>query len=152
MPTATAFPHLLHAYCPARLMHQRHASPHTIARDRNTLCLLLQCAQQQLHKAPSRLSLAELDAPFLSAFLEYLEQARGNRASSRQARVAALHAFFHDAALSAPQESALIHRVLAIPSTRTAQTDIAFLTRPEIEALLEAPSQATWTGRRDRTV
>ncbi len=46
----------------------------------------------------------------------------------------------------------MIQRVLAIPSKRTAQTDIAFLTRPEIAALLEAPSQATWTGRRDRTL
>jgi hypothetical protein len=65
--------------------------------------------------------------------------------------LAALHAFFHSAALYAPQESALIHRVLAIPRTRAEQTDMACLTRPEIAALLEAPSQATWTGRRDRT-
>jgi integrase/recombinase XerD len=152
MPTETSFPHLLQAYFTERLMHQRHASPHTIASYRNTFCLLLQFAQQQLHKAPSSLSLADLDAPFLSAFLEHLEQARGNSASSRNARLAALHSFFHYAALYAPQYSALIHRVLAIPSKRTAQTDIAFLTRPEIEALLKAPSQATWTGRRDRTL
>ena len=46
----------------------------------------------------------------------------------------------------------MIHRVLAIPSKRTEQTDIAFLTRPEIEALLQAPSQAIWNGRRDRTL
>ena len=66
--------------------------------------------------------------------------------------MAALHSFFHYAALYAPQYSAVIQRVLAIPSKRAEQTDIAFLTRPEIEALLEAPSQATWTGRRDRTL
>lgn len=150
MQTETSFPHLLQAYFTERLMHQRQASPHTIASYRTTFCLLLQFAQQQLHKAPSSLSLADLDAPFLSAFLEHLEQARGNSASSRNARLAALHSFFHYAALYAPQYSALIHRVLAIPSKRTEQTDIAFLTRPEIEALLAAPSQATWSGRRDR--
>jgi site-specific recombinase XerD len=152
MQTEPSFPHLLQAYFTERLMHQRQASPHTIASYRSTFCLLLQFAQQRLHKAPSHLSLAELDAPLLSAFLEHLEQARGNCASSRNARLAALHSFFHYAALYAPQYSALIHRVLAIPNKRTEQTDIAFLTRPEIEALLEAPSSATWTGRRDRTL
>ena len=152
MQTEPAFPHLLQTYFTERLMHQRQASPHTIASYRTTFCLLLQFAQQRLHKAPSRLSLADLDAPLLSAFLEHLEQARGNRASSRNARLAARHSFFHYAALYAPQYSALIHRVLAIPSKRTEQTDIAVLTRPEIEALLAAPSPATWTGRRDRTL
>ena len=64
MQTETSFPHLLQAYFTERLMHQRHASPHTIASYRTTFCLLLQFAQQQLHKAPSSLSLADLDAPF----------------------------------------------------------------------------------------
>jgi integrase/recombinase XerD len=133
-------------------MHPRQASPHTIARSRTTFGLLLQCAQQRLHKAPAQLSLAALDAPLLSAFREHLAQARGNRARSRNACLAALHAFCHSAALYAPQDSALIHRVRAIPSTRTEQTDIAVLTRPEIAALLEAPSPTTGTGRRDRTL
>jgi len=99
MQTETSFPHLLQAYCPERLMHQRQASPHTIASYRTTFCLLLQFAQPQLHKAPASLSLADLDAPLLSAFLEQREQGRGNRASSRNARLAARHAFFHYAAL-----------------------------------------------------
>jgi integrase/recombinase XerD len=60
--------------------------------------------------------------------------------------------FFHYAARSAPQSSAVIHRVLAIPRTRTAQTAIACVTRPELAALLAAPSQATWRGRRERMV
>src|SRR2546427_12358740 len=152
MQTEPSLPRRLRAYFTERLIHQRQASPHTIASYRSTFCLLLQFAQQRLHKAPSHLSLVDLDAPLLSAFLEHLEQARGNCASSRNARLAALHSFFHYAALYAPQYSALIHRVLAIPSKRTEQTDIAFLTRPEIEALLEAPGSATWTGRRDRTL
>lgn len=123
-----------------------------MARYRHTLCLLLQCAQPRLPQAPSRLSLAARDAPFRSAFLEQRAQARGHGARSRHARLAARHAFFHSAARYAPQESALIRRVLAIPSNRAEQTAIAFLTRPEIAALLEAPRQVTGTGRRDRTL
>jgi site-specific recombinase XerD len=39
--------------------------------------------------------------------------------------------------------------VLAIPSKRFARTLVNFLTRPEIDALLAAPDQRTWSGRRD---
>jgi integrase len=151
LPPEPSFPHRLQAYFTERRLHQRHASPPPIARSRPTFCLLLQFAPQQLPKAPASLSLAARAAPFLSALLEHLEPARGNRASSRHARLAALPALFHYAALSAPQYSAVIHRVLAIPSKRTEQTASACLPRPAIAALLEAPSQATWAGRRDRT-
>jgi integrase/recombinase XerD len=152
MQTATAFPRLLEAYFTDRLMHQRQASPHTIASYRATFALLLRFAHQRLHKTPSTLRLEDLDAPFLGACLDHLEQERANRASSRNARLAAIHSFFHYVALPAPHYSALIQRVLAIPSKRAAQKQIAFLTRPEIDALLAAPEQGTWIGRRDRTL
>jgi integrase len=152
MQTETAWPHLLEAYCTERLRHQRQASPQTIARYRDTFCLLLRLAKPRLQKPPSALHLEDLDAPFLGAFLAHLEQDRGNRASSRNARLAAMHAFFHSVALHAPQCGAVIQRVLAIPSKRAEQTHIAFFTRPESAALLAAPDQATWMGRRDRTL
>src|SRR5262249_51245494 len=37
----------------------------------------------------------------------------------------------------------------AIPNKRQARPLVGFLTRPEIEALLAAPNQQTWGGRRD---
>lgn len=48
-----------------------------------------------------------------------------------------------------PAYSALIQRVLAIPSKRHDRRLVYFLTRPEIEALLAAPDRTTWIGRRD---
>ena len=60
MQTETALPHLLEAYFTERLMHQRLASPHTIASYRDTFCLLLRFAQQRLHKPPSTLHLEDL--------------------------------------------------------------------------------------------
>jgi integrase/recombinase XerD len=70
----------------------------------------------------------------------------------RNVRLAAMHSFFHDAALRAPSHSGLIQRVLAIPSQRDDRTPMALLTGVEIEALLAAPDQHTWAGRRDRTL
>lgn len=152
MSAEVEFPRLLEAYFSDRLVRERRASPHTIASYRDTFCLLLRFAQQQLKKTPSALTLADLEASFISRFLDHLETERSLSARSRNVRLAAIHSFFHYAALQAPQHSALIQRVLAIPSKRYERTPIEFLTRAEIDALLAAPDPQTWTGRRDRTL
>ena len=152
MKTFTNFAGLLEKYFTDRLMRQRQASPHTIASYRDTFCLLLRFAQDRLKKAPSMLMLEHLDAPFVAAFLDHLEKDRGNGARSRNARLAAIHSFFQYAALHAPDHSALMQRVLAIPNKRYDRTQIEFLTHREIEALLAAPDVSTWSGRRDRTL
>ncbi|MFQ5799292.1 MAG: tyrosine-type recombinase/integrase, partial [Bacteroidota bacterium] len=152
MKKSTNFGWLLEGFFIKRLMRQRQASPHTIAAYRDTFRLLLRFAQTRLKKAPSTLTLEELNVSFLGDFLDHLEKDRGNSARSRNARLAAIHSFFHYAALHEPQHSALIQRVLAIPIKRYVRNQIDFLNRPEVDALLEAPDTSTWLGRRDRTL
>jgi len=82
------------------------------------------------------------------AFLDGLEQ-HGVSVRSRNLRLTALHSFFRYAAFEAPAHSAQIQRVLAIPSKRFTRTLVQFLTRAEVDALLGAPDQRTWSGRRD---
>jgi site-specific recombinase XerD len=152
MKTENEFPALLQAFFTDRLCHQRQASPHTIASYRDTFRLLLAFAERHLKKAPSAIEIKDLDTPFLGAFLDHLEQERGNAARSRNVRLAALHSFFRYVALHKPEMSALAQRVLAMPSKRYHRKQIHFLTRPEIEALLAVPDQKTWAGRRDRAL
>ena len=152
MKTENEFPALLQAFFTDRLCHQRQASPHTIASYRDTFRLLLAFAERRLKKAPSALRITDLDTPFLGAFLDHLEQERGNAARSRNVRLAALHSFFRYVALHKPEMSAVAQRVLALPSKRYHRTQIHFLTRREIEALLAVPDQKTWAGRRDRAL
>lgn len=152
MKTSTGLACLLEAFFTDRLMRQREASAHTIASYRDTFRLLLEFAQQRLKKLPSKLTLQDLDAPFIGAFLDHLENERGNGARSRNVRLAAIHSFFQYVALQEPAHSALIQRVLAIPGKRHDRTQIEFLTRPEIEALLASPDRSTWAGRRDWTL
>jgi len=152
MNSASSFPALLEAFFTDRLMRQRQASPHTIASYRDTFRLLLQYAQQQLHKAPSDLTMPELDTPLLGAFLEHLEQQRDNSARSRNVRLAAIHSFFRYVALHEPQHGALAQRVLAMPSKRYIRRPIEFLTQAEVDALLAAPDLNSWAGRRDRAL
>jgi len=143
------FPTLLERFFTQRLMAQRQASPHTIASYRDAFRLLLEFAQKRLQKVPSMMALADLDPPLIGAFLDELEKHRGNTARSRNLRLTAIHSFFHYAAFEEPTQSALIQRVLAMPSKRCEKKLIGFLTRPEIDALLSAPDRKVWAGRRD---
>jgi site-specific recombinase XerD len=152
MKGASQFPVLLESFFMDRLMRQRQASPHTIASYRDTFRLLIQYAQQRLRKAPSQLTLPDLDTVLLGAFLDHLEQKRDNSARSRNVRLAAIHSFFRYVALHAPEFSALAQRVLAIPSKRYVRQPICFLTPVEVDALLAAPDLNTWSGRRDRAL
>lgn len=152
MSAEANLPRLLEGFFTERLMHQRQASPHTIASYRDTFSLLLRFVRDRTKKAPSSLSLQDLDAPLIGAFLEHLEQRRGNGPRTRNTRLAAVHAFFRYAALYEPGVSALVQRVLAIPSKRFEHKTIAFLTHEEIEALVGATDTTTWLGRRDRTL
>jgi integrase/recombinase XerD len=47
---------------------------------------------------------------------------------------------------------ARVTRVLAIPNKREDQQLIGYLTRPEIQALVAAPDQSKWVGRRDHAL
>ena len=107
---------------------------------------------QHTGTAPSRLQLEDLDATTITAFLAYLENERGNSVRTRNARLTAIHSFFHYAALKAPECAELIARVLSIPEKRYESTLISYLTDPEIDALLAAPDRSTWTGRRDHAL
>jgi integrase/recombinase XerD len=151
MKTQATFSELLQAFFTERLMDQCNASPHTIANYRDTFRLILAFAQRHLKKIPTALSIADLDAPFLGRFLEYLEQERHNTPQSRNVRLAAIRSFFHYVALREPGFGAVAQRVLAIPSKRFARRSVDFLNRAETEALLAAPDQNIWSGRRDRT-
>ena len=152
MKDASSFPALLETFFMDRLIRQRQASPHTIVSYRDTFRLLMQYAQLRLRKAPSQLTLPDLDTPFLGAFLDHLEDKRHNSARSRNVRLAALHSFFRYVALHAPEYSALAQRMLAMPSKRYVRRPISFLTPVEIDALLAAPDLNTWRGRRDQAL
>lgn len=114
----------LQAFFTDRLAHQLGASAHTIA--------------------------ADLDVALIGEFLNHLENERGNSIRTRNGRLAAIHSTFAFAALRHPEHAETIARVLAIPPKRYDRSQVTYLTRAEVSALLGAPDRSTWTGRRDR--
>jgi integrase/recombinase XerD len=142
----------LETFFTERLMTQRRASPHTIAGYRDTMRLLLCFASEHTGKPPSNLDVADLDVRLISAFLDHLEQERGNTATTRNVRLAAIRSLFRYAAFKHPEHAAVIERVLALPAKRFDRALVTFLTHEEVNALLAAPDRSTWTGRRDHAL
>jgi site-specific recombinase XerD len=152
MSRASILPALIERFFTERLLRQQHASLHTVASYRDTFRLLLRFASRERRKPPSELQLREIDATLISAFLDSIETQRSASARTRNLRLTAIRSFFRFTAFEAPDHSAHIQRVLAIPSKRHAKRIIHFLTRPEIDALLSAPNRTCWLGRRDHAL
>ena len=152
MKMPLTFSELLQAYFTDYLMRERGASPHTIANYRDTFRLLIAFARKSWDTPPTQLAIQDLDAAFVVRFLDHLESDRGVTPRSRNVRLAAIHSFFNYVALQEPAAGAVAQRVLAIKSKRCASMPVAFLAQAEIDALLAAPDQSRWSGRRDRTL
>ena len=143
---------LLQSFFSERLLDQRRASPQTVAAYRDAFRLLLRFASAQSGRAPADLLLADLDAPCIEEFLRYLENERGNRPRSRNARLSAIHSFYRYVAVREPAQLGLIQRVLAIPHKRFDRALVTFLTASEVDAVLASPDRTTWLGRRDHAL
>jgi integrase/recombinase XerD len=150
--SAPSFPTLLQRFFVEYLGSQRAVSPRTVAAYRDTFRLLLGFAEARIGKAPATLALADLDARLILNFLDHLEKERSNGARSRNARLAALRSFLKYAAHHDLTALPAIEQVLAIPMKRFDRPLLGFLSREEMQAVLEAPDSRTWAGQRDRAL
>src|SRR3984893_724460 len=148
----TALAPTLEAFFTERLIHQRQASPNTIAAYRDAWRMLLDYAQARTGKQPYQLDLGNLDAELVSDFLAHLETERHNSVRTRNARLAAIRCFFRFASLRHPEHAALIARVLDIPTKRCDRAVVSYLDDNESDALVASPDKHTWCGRRDRAL
>lgn len=139
----------LQSFFTDRLAQQRQASPRTITAYRDTMRLLLTFAHDRSGKLPAQLDWDDLDATMISAFLNHLEHDRHNSIRTRNVRLTAIRSLFSYAALRHPEHALVIQRVLAIPPKRFDKRIVTFLNPAEVDALLAAPDQTRWEGRRD---
>jgi len=129
MTTATSLALLLERFFTQRLMQQRQASPHTIRSYRDTFRQFLIFAQQRLHQPPSRLTVEQIDAPLIVAFLDELEKQRGLTIRSRNLRLTAIHSFFRYAAFELPTHAAQILKSACHPQ-QALRTYLGQLSQP----------------------
>jgi site-specific recombinase XerD len=147
-----SFSTLLQRFFVEHLGRQRAVSPRTVAAYRDTFRLLLNFAEVRIGKAPTALMLIDLDARLILSFLDHLEKDRNNGARSRNARLAALRSFLKYAAHYDLSALPVIEQALAIPMKRFDRPVLGFLSRQEMQAIIEAPDPRTWAGQRDRAL
>jgi integrase/recombinase XerD len=133
-----------------RLQIQQRVSGHTVASYRDTFRLAFEFIQKKTGRAANQQSLTDWEAPTILAFLDYLEKERGCEPRTRNARLAAIRAFMRYVSQQEPTALALSSRVLAIPMKRFDRPLVGFLTKAELEAVLNANDPSTTSGRRDR--
>jgi site-specific recombinase XerD len=127
----------------------RGLSRHTILSYRDAVALFLRFLAARRHRSVVELDVDDLDSSTLIAFLDHLEKSRGNCTATRNARLAALHAFARYAAAYAPEHVATYQSLLAVPFKRASLRAVEYLEGEEFHAMLAAADTASREGRRD---
>jgi site-specific recombinase XerD len=148
----TALASHLATYLREHLPNDLRASSHTCDAYAYSFQLLLTFAARRLKVRPSQLDIEHIDVPLILAFLEHIESDRGNKARSRNARLAAIRSFFRFLEYRVPACLDQALRIRAIPMKKTDETLVTSLSRLEMQALLDAPDPRSKSGVRDRAM
>ncbi len=152
MSTVLLLAPYLQAFFIEFLVKQKKVSAQTIAAYRDTFRLLLRFILETKGREPHELSLSDLDASAILAFLDHLETQRHNTIRSRNTRLAAIRTFFRFVVLREPQCAQWVAQIMAIPVKRQVRKLVGYLTREEMERLLDVPDQSSWLGRRNHAM
>lgn len=144
-------PHLS-AYLLEHLPRDRGSSRHTIDSYAFGFQLLVNFAAKRLGIRPSALQIEQLDAQLILDFLDYVEVDRSNTARTRNARLAAIRSFFRFLEYRVPACLDLAMQVQALPFKRVQEGLVDYLTRAELQAVLDAPDRRTRSGLQDRAM
>ncbi|MGG4551341.1 site-specific integrase [Paenibacillus humicus] len=147
----TDFAKALSQYLSAYLPGQRNVSPNTISSYRDTFKLFLTyCKQSGL--SIERLTFAQVDETLILAFLKWLEEERKNGISTRNQRLACVHAFFRYVQTEHPVGLVTYQKILAIPMKKAPKPTVNHLTPDALQLILAQPDLTTSGGRRDATL
>jgi len=145
------FRRLLQSYFCQHLMEERHVSGKTIASYRDVFRLFTRFWKEQTGVCTD-FPLTDFNASLVIAFLNHLEKERHNSPRTRNHRLAGIHSLAEYVAMNEPRFASQMQAILAIPAKCHDRKVMPFLSREEIDSLLDAPPASTWSGRRDRAL
>ena len=142
----------LRSFFAEHLSKVRGVSPHTVISYRDAIKLLLSFLAARRGTSVTNLGFDDLEPDDILAFLDHLESDRRNGVPTRNARLAAVHAFATYAAARHPEHLELCQRIRAVPFKRSRARLVEYLEAEELRAILAAPDRRTRDGRRDHTL
>jgi len=134
------------------LVGERNLARNTQQSYRDAVRLLVAFAAVKVRKKVDELLVPDIDADLLRAFLRHIEEKRQCSVSSRNQRLAAIHALAVFIAERCPEYLDWCAQLRIVKAKRSAPRPVCYLEKPEIDALLDAPSRVTKLGHRDRTL
>jgi site-specific recombinase XerD len=146
------FPGLLHAFFYDRLVQQRNVSAHTVRSYRDTWRLFLRFVAARHKRTVAHLTLAELTASEVAAFLQHSQDVRKVSIGTRNCRLAALRSFFGFVAEREPAALVQCAEVLHIPTKKAPKHAPCYLEPSEVEAILDQPDRTCLEGQRDHAL
>jgi site-specific recombinase XerD len=149
---STSFPALLHGFFHEWLGEQRNLSHHTVLSYRDTWRLFLRFASERHHRPIVGLSLSDLNACIVLAFLKHLEEGRKVSIGTRNCRLAALRAFFAFVAHREPSAIAQCAEIAHIPTKKTNRPAMCYLEADEVAEILKQPDRTKPEGQRDHVL
>jgi integrase/recombinase XerD len=128
---------------------ERNLTRNTQRSYRDTLCLLLPFVTRKVQKPIDRLTVEDVSADQIRSFLQDLENSRGCAVTTRNQRLAAIHALARFVAEHSPEHIEWAGQIRTIPFKKGQAALVPYLEKPEMDALLAAPDRETAQGRRD---
>jgi site-specific recombinase XerD len=142
----------LHAFFHEWMGKQRNLSRHTVCSYRDTWKLFLQFVAKRKRREVTELSLADLQASDVLAFLEHLENDRKVSIGTRNCRLAAIHSFFAFVAHREPLSIAQCTEITRIPVKKRSRPAMCYMDAEEIAAILRQPDRSNAEGQRDHAL
>lgn len=145
----TDFAYSLTLYLSKYLPGEVGASSNTIQSYRDTFSILIKYCAAEKNIPAEKLTLNQLNKKLIKDFLNWIETERKCSVSTRNQRLAAIHAFFKYLQLEKPDALYQYQQILAIPMKKARKKSINYLTLDAVKILLDMPDRTTKTGRRD---
>ena len=134
------------------LVAERNLALNTQRSYRDALTLLIPFIAGKLHQSVDRLTVVDISADLVRLFLTDLEQSRKCTISTRNQRLAAVHALARFVGEHSPEHIAWCGQIRSIPFKKASKALIPYLDKPQMDALLGAPNRQTAQGRRDHVL
>ena len=150
--TCNIFAKLLTAFLTEYLPLIKNVSKNTISSYCDGFRLLLIYYRDEENISSERLKFTQFTYNSVNSFLKWLENTRDCGISTRNQRLAAIHAFARYCQIEEPQHLGQLQKILLIPFKKTDKPIIAYLSPETVKLLLEQPDINTQSGRRDLTL
>jgi integrase/recombinase XerD len=131
------------------LVSDRNLAHNTQRSYRDTLALLLPFIARQVRKPIDQLDITDISPRSIREFLQHLEQARRCSLTTRNQRLATIHALARFVGEHSPELVEWSGQIRAVPFKNAPKASITYLEKSEIDALLAAPDRSCTLGNRD---